>query len=797
MPIISTSIPNMVNGVSQQPYALRLASQCELQENAYSSVVEGLRKRPATNHIAKIMDGQMGNAYTHLINRDKNERYLVVISDGELKVFDLEGNEKTVNFPSGKNYLAAEDASKQFRAITIADHTFLVNTTVQVEMDQEQLSPDRGVEAIIFIKQASYSTTYKVTVGDYTATAETSNGTYNTDSVTFKDGKLAAATSTIAETLKTDLEENLTGFQIEMKQSTLWIKKEDGSDFNIEVEDSRSNTHTTLAKNRVQRFSELPTVAPRNFTVEVVGDQSSNFDNYYVKFVPNNDDETVTFDSGVWLETVKPGIPWQFDVETMPHALIREADGTFTFKAVEWGKREVGDEDSAMDPSFVGRKLNDIFFYRNRLGFLSDENCILSRVSEFFDFFASTVTTLVDNDPIDVAASHTKVSILYHAIPFNEELLLFSDQTQFTLDGGDVLSPTTAAITNLTDFEASLDAKPVGAGKNVFFAVNKGNFSGIREYYIIDDTNSKDAAEITAHVPQYIPGGIHKLAVATNEDILAVLTDGDPSSIYVYKYYWSGSDKLQSSWSKWSFTGKILNAEFMDTKLYLIVQYDDGVYMEVMDIEPGHKDDDAPFEYHIDRKVSEQDEHVSVVYDSDANRTTFTFPYETDEDVTIVTRHGGAIPGVQLEIIERTPSTAVVFGKWDNTPLFIGIPYEMRYRFSTQVIKEEALGGGQAVVGAGRLQMRFWTVIFAETGYFRAEVAPLYRPTQSYDFTGRILGSGSNVLGEVALESGKFKFPIMSKNDQVTVDLVNDSFLPCKLLSAEWEALYTIRSKRL
>lgn len=782
MPIISTSIPNMVNGVSQQPYALRLASQCELQENAYSSVVEGLRKRPATNHITKIMDGQMGNAYTHLINRDKNERYLVVISDGELKVFDLEGNEKTVNFPEGKNYLAAEDASKQFRAITIADHTFLVNTTVQVEMDQEQLSPSRGVEAIVFIKQASYDTTYSVTVDGYKAS--TSIGS-----------EPPCETTTVADALKTDLEENLTGFQIEMKQSTLWIKKEDGSDFNIEVEDSRSNTHTTLAKKRVQRFSELPTVAPRDFTVEVVGDQSSNFDNYYVKFVPNNDDETVTFDSGVWLETVKPGIPWQFDVETMPHALVREADGTFTFKAVEWGKREVGDEDSAMDPSFVGRKLNDIFFYRNRLGFLSDENCILSRASEFFDFFASTVTTLVDNDPIDVAASHTKVSILYHAIPFNEELLLFSDQTQFTLDGGDVLSPTTAAITNLTDFEASLDAKPVGAGKNVFFAVNKGNFSGIREYYIIDDTNSKDAAEITAHVPQYIPGGIHKLSVATNEDILAVMTTSEPSSVYVYKYYWSGSEKLQSAWSRWTFPGDVLNAEFMDTKLYLVVQYADGVYMEVMDVEPGHKDAGCPFEFHLDRKIKETD--CTVVYDPETNRTTFTLPYTHDGNLNIVTRHGSGVPGKMLNIMERTPTTASVFGQWDAAEVFIGIPYEMRYRFSTQVIKEEALGGGQAVVGAGRLQVRFWTVIFAETGYFRAEVTPLYRPTQKYEFTGRVLGSGANVIGEMPLENGQHKFPVMSKNDQVQVDLVNDSFLPCKFLSAEWEALYTIRSKRL
>ncbi|WP_245533181.1 hypothetical protein [Desulfovibrio oxyclinae] len=772
----------MVNGVSQQPYALRLSSQCELQDNAYSSVVEGLRKRPATSHVAKILDGQMGNAYTHVINRDMNERYLVVLSDGDIKVFDLDGNEKTVNFPEGKEYLSAPDASKQFRAITIADHTFVVNTQVKVEMDQADLSPSRGVEGIVFIKQASYDTTYSVTVDGYKASASIGSSP-------------PCETTKVAEDLKADLEANLTGFLIDMKQSTLWIRREDGADFNLEVEDSRSNSHTTMAKTRTQRFSELPTVAPRDFTVEIVGDNTSNFDNYYVKFVPNNDDETIQFDSGVWLETVKPNIPWKFDASTMPHALVREADGTFTFKTVEWGQREVGDEESAQAPSFVGKSLNDIFFYRNRLGFLSDENCVLSQAAEFFKFFPSTVTTLVDSDPIDVAASHTKVSVLHHAIPFNEELLLFSDQTQFTLDGGDVLSPTTAAITNLTDFEASLDAKPVGAGKNVFFAVNKGRYSGIREYYIIDDTDAKDAAEITGHVPQYIPGGVHKLSVATNEDILAVLSSDAPGSVYIYKYYWSGAEKMQSSWGRWTFSGSVLNAEFLDTSLFLVVQYPDGVYMERMDVEPGHKDPDAPFEYHLDRKVTEAACQVS--YDEISNSTTFVLPYSHDGDVTVVTRHGGSVPGKVLGIEARDGNAITVFGKWDTEKVFIGVPYTLRYRFSTQVIKEEAMGGGQSVVGAGRLQMRFWTVIFADTGYFRAEVTPLYRETQKYEFTGRVLGSGSNVIGEMPLENGKHRFPVMSKNDQVQVDLVNDSFLPSKFLSAEWEALYTIRSKRL
>ena len=55
MPLVSRTIPNLVQGVSQQPEVLRLSSQATTQINGFSSVVEGLKKRPPTNYIAKFL----------------------------------------------------------------------------------------------------------------------------------------------------------------------------------------------------------------------------------------------------------------------------------------------------------------------------------------------------------------------------------------------------------------------------------------------------------------------------------------------------------------------------------------------------------------------------------------------------------------------------------------------------------------------------------------------------------------------------------------------------------------------
>ena len=67
MPLIARTIPNLVQGISQQPEILRLNSQATSQENGFSSVVEGLKKRPNTSYVAKLTGSSLANAYIHTI----------------------------------------------------------------------------------------------------------------------------------------------------------------------------------------------------------------------------------------------------------------------------------------------------------------------------------------------------------------------------------------------------------------------------------------------------------------------------------------------------------------------------------------------------------------------------------------------------------------------------------------------------------------------------------------------------------------------------------------------------------
>ena len=820
MGLVSRAIPTLLRGISQAADATKQADHADLQDNANSSPVQGLTKRSGSQFVTSISTSTLGNVHVQTINRDTTERYIAIFSNGNVKVYELDGTEKTVNKPDGTTYLNTSNPRDQIKTVTIADFTFVVNTSVTAAMDSS-LSPGNITQAVVFVNQVSDKTTYTLTVDGTTATKDTSS-----------DSTLS--TTTVATALRTGLS-GLSGFTVTQNGAVLRIKKNDGSDFSIDGTDTQGNSHLTVVKDSVQRFTDLPTVSPHGYVVEVKGDETTNFDNYYVKFVANNSTVDGTLEEGQWEETVESGINFKFDYGTMPHVLIRQADGNFRFARVDgdtytisgtdftlpkWGERTVGDLESAPNPSFIGTNINNVFFFRNRLGFLADDNVVLSRVSEFFNFFPETVLTVVDSDPIDVAASHTKVAILKNAVTMGEQLILFSDQTQFVLaSSSDSLTPKSANVIVATEFESSDLVAPVGSGSSIYYLTDKGQFAGVREYITQENAAIKDAANITIHVPRLIPANIFKFAVSTNEDVLVLLGSDNPNKLYVNRWLIGDNNrKILNSWSTYTFNANrsIKNIDFIGTDMFIVFEEANKVTLEKIPFEANFRETYADFEYHLDHKVTEATTGVSVSYNSSTDVSTFTVPYrlrakmtvvgrylDTGETSTFVDTQGNTKtlkPGQVLLTANATDgstSTITISGDYRNSKFIIGESYEMHYRFSTQRLTQSSGGSNQGEVISGRLQLRNFYLKFEDTGFFKVEVTPQNRDTSIHKFTGRFLGAASSSIGSINLETGTFKFPVMSRADRVTIDVKNDTFLPTQLASAEYEAQFHVRSRRI
>ncbi len=792
MALYSAQLPNLMNGVSQQALTMRLSSQSEKQVNGFSSVVEGVNKRMPLKLLSKLTSTPLNDVYVHTINRDLNERYVVIVGNGYVRVFDMDGNEKTVSYPNGTAYLSTTTPNATFRAVTVADYTFIVNTKKTVTTTASK-SPKNASEAILFVRAANYNLTYKVKIDGV------EKGTFTTADAYGTQPKVSIELS--RDGIAASLSSNLgSGYTVTAYGSIIHIKKNNGTAFTIEATDSGGNSNLRAIAGRTQRFSDLPTVGSKDFIVKVTGVDGETIDDYYLKFVPDN--PAASFDSGIWQETVAPDITIALDGASMPHSLVRQPDGSFELQQISWGTREAGDETTAPWPSFVGRQIKDVYFDRNRLCFLSDDNVSMSRTNEFFSFFPETVVTLLDTAPIDIAATGSKVSVLQYAVPFNKQVVVFSDQTQFVIKDEKLLASQPPGLREMTAYEIDSAAKPVAIGRTIFFGVKRGLYSSVYEYFLVPQTETTDAADVTKHVPTYIPANLFKLAASTSSDVILALTKDARNKVWVYKYYWQGEQKLQSSWSHWEFRpdAVVLNADFIGDTALFVIQYNDGVYLETMEVSEGIVDEYSDITVRLDRRIDETS--TTVTYNAVDGLTQIVLPYTPNADtIRVVSRPSGVTPQgyasyVSADIVTVSGETLTVVGDYRFTKFFVGENYTFEYEFSKPLIRTAADTGGQASVVAGRLQLNRWNIVYDRTGYFRAAVK-IGSDTYIYPFSGKVLGTTSATIGSASMERGVFSFRVNSRADRASITLINDSFLPSFFTAAEWEGRYERRTSRV
>ena len=809
MPLVSSSIPNLINGISQQPAALRLASQAEQVVNCMSSPVEGLKKRPPCYNIGKLFNGSAGagRPFTTIVDRDATIRYLVLIQDNAIKVFGLDGSVKTVTTPDGTGYLdITGEPSNVFRVASIADYTFIVNRekTVSMLTGSGNLSPTWGTKSMVFVKSADYATTYTITVNSTTVTHTTANS-----------GGAVPNVVTVAAALASSLSSALgAGWTVTSYESNVMIAKNDGSDYTLSTLDSRSGEMIVAIKGTVDGLSDLPVRAEHGFIVKVQGSAATRADDYYVKFVANAGSGT---GHGVWKETVAPGAVYKFDPATMPHVLIRNNDGTFTFEQFDWSGRVAGDSATAPEPTFVGSKIQNVNLFRNRLALLADENIILSAADSYDRFWPETVQTVVDSDPIDLTTGGRQINFLVSSLAFANVLLLFSRHGQFRLDSGSnigtSLTPKTATITPVTTFEMLPEVDPVGVGRTIYFSVPKGDFSGLREFFLPDASGPVPLSEeVTASVPRLIPGNLCTLIASASEESILLISKDQPKRIYLYKFLFQQDTKLQSSWSYWEAKGakSIIGASMVDSELYLVVEYSNGVYLEKVILRPENVDTGTEVEILLDRKTTEASCSVALTNPAGLDvQSTITLPYPIAADSTMVVvgrsfagntlQHGQLVVPISQTLTGGTGGngTLVVRGDLTASKFYVGELYDMLYEFSTQYLKEQPPGGGLAVVAGPKLQLRTWTVIFDQTSHFELKVTPRGRTTYTYPYNGIELGDSEISIGEIPLRTGKFRVPVMTQNIDAKIQIASSSALPCRLQSAEWEGWYHTRAGRM
>lgn len=596
-------------------------------------------------------------------------------------------------------------------------------------------------------------------------------------------------------------------------------------------------------------------------TVKIEGSASSENDDYYVGFerattylqdithttgqyqTRGSTEQGMLASGGRWKECAGPGTVKGANKDYgMPLILIRQSDGSFMIKAANgktpstsvptadgeeiydkynWKDRHAGDTDTNPSPTFLnpavttseGRanKINGMVFHNNRLVFITDENVSMSESGDIWNFFRTSVIALLDADPIDVATTDAKISILRHALGYEDRLLLLGDQTQFLAYGEPIIAPSTIAISPMTSYESSKTCPPVKQGGSVFFPFTRGGFSGVREWFSQDANNlSFGSNDVTAHIPAYIEGNITALSAAAHENILLALSDTKRDTVYVFNYFGTASSKDQFAWSKYTLdTGTIIHdVNFIGETAYFVIErpavgaVGKTLHIEKINFQPNRVDTGSSYLTRLDRRL-DRSECVSATYNATTNTTAIVLPYHTQTGSAM--RVTSKSTGETLVATFTAGSTTItVAGDWSSASadatrrtFWVGEEYEMQYNFSKPLFRTATPTGGRAVAVQGRHQLRYGSVVFSNSGGFDIKVTHADGTEYTHQYTGKILGSDSTTLGTMTLESGEFRFPLFSESDSISITASSTSPIPCHLESAEFEANYSTRSRRM
>ena len=691
--------------------------------------------------------------------------------------------------------------------LTINDYTFVLNKAKTVAMTSNTAAALPN-QAFVVISVVAYNAHYTVIINGvnytYSTPQNTASGHVDTaDIVSNLVNNINAATGTHGVTA------TAVGAGIYLLGT---------SAFTVSTTGSAAEEGLYVFQDQINVSGRLPNQCYNGYVVKVYNSDIVDADDMWVKFNTTN---SATSGPGVWEETVEPGLKYELDVNTMPHILIRQADGSFYFGPADgstvgsielpkWTDRLVGDDTTNPLPSFIGQQLKHIFFYRNRLGVLSKENIILSKAGDYFNFFAGSAQLVAADDPIDITAtSRTPVNLTY-VQTISVGLVLFSQNEQFLLStDADILGPTTAKINTLSSFECDENLEAVSMGTTLGFVSKTLLWSRLYELSNIQKESPADSNEVSNNVSELIPATVNSFISSPALSIVSFGQTGT-STLYQYRFYQVGKERLANTWYKWDLTGNLRDQFFDETTFYAVCDDGTNVFVQSYDLTQASEEGflTLPTGEKTDICLDMFSVNPRRTYDSTNKTTRIFLPYDHISGKTFrVLLLGGYIGQTVTadESIGLVPDNLTVSGTAGNyyvdvdgdyrgRNLIIGYLYDMtielpKFYFGKTEGKQHITDSTADLI-IHRIKVN--------TGLS----GPI---TYNVDITGRdewqnvvnVTLPNTYNLGNVNLSAtAEHVVPIFQRNTNLKITIKGDTAFPVSLNSMSWEGNYNTRFYR-
>jgi len=572
MAAVTQRIPNYLSGVSKQADSKKLPGQVKECINGLPDVTLGMTKRPGFKFISKLKTTggadfsgtQLDNAKWFYINRDTSTRYIGCIfpkvgsTNGSLYVWNADTGVACIITNGATHAYLTGTSNTNYDVTTVQDTTIITNDAVTVTTQAaatDFVAQSRGTVLLSLLgalEASIQSTSFEIKLGGTAILAEKSSVqtcTYNSGASDDYDAVLDGLKAAIVA-------KSITGLTVEKYGTSLqidYVVSSTRTPFTLEAKGGADNERITVFQDWASNESWLPPNSFHNHVVTIVNSPLYDEDNYYAKFVADNG----AAGSGYWKESLGTNQSAGLTASTMPHKLMNTGTNTFTFVPATWGDRKVGDDLTNNHPSFVGKTIKRTFFHDDRLGFLSEDNVILSRAKEPYELYAVSARTHTAGDPIDVNCASTRPTKLHAIKPARQGLLLFSKNQQFVIYSDDgPLTPQSTKIRPISNMEMSDTVDPIDIGTHFNFISKTPNFVRVFAMQPKGLGESPDILDIGRVVNEWITIDVDTLVASIQNEFIAMSAQ-DSNEIYFYRTYKNGDELLMESWFKWSLVGNV------------------------------------------------------------------------------------------------------------------------------------------------------------------------------------------------------------------------------------------------
>ena len=654
---------------------------------------------------------------------------------------------------------------------------------------------ETGDTTTVTLDQAQTSYNYTVRVEDHEEVSVKANIKAVRPVPTPFDGETAVTVDTILGGIISEL--SGTAITAVVIGNGLYLHS--NSAFSVEVPEKDL---MRVMQESINDVSELPTQCRDGYIVKVANSQASDDDDYYLKFEGNDGNDG----PGAWVECAAPGITSNLDNTTMPHILQRQADGDFLVKKQPLGVRSVGDDNTNPMPSFVGKTINKVLFFRNRLAFLSGENVILSRPGELAtpSFFAKTALAVGATDPIDISCSSTFPSDLFDGIEVAAGLAVFSTNQQFLLSSdAEILNPDTAKLRSISTYNYNKDVPPISLGVTTGYIDNSGKYSRFNEMANVVREQEPVVMETSKIVSTLLPKDID-LVTNSRENQIILFGKTDSDTIYGYKYLVSGEKREQTAWFKWKLNNPIKYHFIIDDEYFFL---DTDNFLQKISLM--QQDTDPSIDETVGSDTSNYLIHLdnwTTVTNGSYNATTKVTTFANQSDwIDQVTSPNGALVLVDIDTgatrVGRYAQCTVtntddftVPGDWSTGTFYIGYLYEYLVHFPTFYLNQTRGQQSKSDVNSSlvvhRIKLNFGKSGLYETTLQRTGKAD-YSETYESAALDEYLVSDAPYLPEHIQT-----VPVYEANNNVKVLLKSSHPAPATLHAMSWEGDYSPRNYR-